>query len=100
MWQALEGGKPRYHYGNRQSSGRVTSLLSSLEAASVGESWGVLEGAPIASFRVGLFRSDPWEGFVLLFRPRRKDQSRAPPCCPFSSFSALQQVCLPEPAGV
>lgn len=88
----LAGGKPRYHYGNRQPlwPRDVTPLSLRLKRPlreGAGES---SKGAPLSSFSVGLFRPDPWEGFVLLFRPRRKDASRAPPC--LSTFQLFRSA--------
>ena len=96
-------GKPRYHYGNRQPSGRVTSplSLSRLGAASEGGSWGVLEeGAPRLLQCGGC--SAPISGRALFFCSGLGGRPRAGPrpVCPPSSFSAPQQVCLFEPAGV
>lgn len=81
MWIALKGGKPRYHHGNRQPCGRVTSPFSLGWKRPLREGAGESsKGAPLASFSAGRFRPDPLEGFVLLFRSRRKDWNRAPPC--------------------
>lgn len=80
MWSALEGGKPRYHHGNRQPCGCVTSSSSPRWKRPLREGAGESsEGAPLASLRAGRFRPDPLEGFVLLFRSGRKDWERAPP---------------------
>ena len=67
-------GKPRYHYGNRQPSGRVTSPLSLKARSGLGgrELGSPRRGRPSPPSVWGLFRPDLWEGFVLLFRPRRK----------------------------
>lgn len=93
------GGKPRYHHGNRQPSGRVTSLSSPywkrLLQEGAGESW---KGAPRAAGSA----LTPWTALFFCSALGGRTGTGPRPVGPPSSFPPPQQVCVPgsEPASV
>lgn len=82
-WIAVGGGKPRYHHGNRQPAGRVTSPLAPLGAASAGGSRGVLKGG--APRRLGAGGSAPIPRTALFFCSGLGGRTGAGPA-PLASF--------------
>lgn len=93
------GGKPTYHHGNRQLSGRVTSPSSpSLERPLRRELGSPGRGRPTPpSASARAVPPDPADGFVLCSAPG-EGRSRPRPARPPSSFLPPQQVCVPSPS--